>query len=552
MEATTALTDRTAALRAAVAALPGLAEVLHQGPSSELADLVSLCDALAAGAAAARTAVVAEAVRRGDVDSTLSGWVREHAPSLRQGGAGHSASLVTEATKGGPLWNAGTVAPEPDSPTGIVWAATQAPLEAAEPGSGATTSAPLSPGNAMAVLSEMRHLTPLLKPAAVPTVCRILVDLCLEWGPTHMRKLRPRLLAEYGAKGEVDSLHTRLAKAAFLSAPQVEAGALTEYRMGLTPAQAALLEATIGPLSAPAPNPETGERDLRPAGQRRVEALIEVCQASAATALEAGGNGPSGAYAALHVTMALTDLRALTGCTAAAPGSTLSTPASPRAITPAGTPASTPASTGGQHRDDLLTGEVLGTPAAGVLLSPEMLRLVACHADLIPQVLGSHGELLDQGREVRLFNRGQRRRLLRRDKHCTYPGCDRPGAWTRAHHVLHWLDDGPSDLDNGALLCERHHTIVHARRLWAEVRSTPDEHGRFVVWDLTEGSYDRELERRRDERAVHDPPPLTPALLADLAGLHRSTDRADRAWAAHLAAWYEGAVDPVDDWVDVA
>ena len=47
---------------------------------------------------------------------------------------------------------------------------------------------------------------------------------------------------------------------------------MPEYQLVVTPEQAAVLEAAIGPLSAPAPNEETGERDLRPAGQRRVEA----------------------------------------------------------------------------------------------------------------------------------------------------------------------------------------------------------------------------------------------------------------------------------------
>jgi len=112
-----------------------------------------------------------------------------------------------------------------------------------------------------------------------------------------------------------------------------------------------------------------------------------------------------------------------------------------------------------------------------------------------------------------LFTRAQRRRLWRRDRGCTYPGCTAPAAWSRAHHVLHWADGGPSDIDNAALLCQRHHSFVHTRRLWAEVRERPDEHGRYVVWDLTPGSYDRHLERLRAVRAVHDPPPLTPERL---------------------------------------
>ena len=77
------------------------------------------------------------------------------------------------------------------------------------------------------------------------------------------------------------------------------------------------------------------------------------------------------------------------------------------------------------------------------------------------------------------------------------------------------------------------------RRLWADVRRTPDLHGRFVVWDLTEGSYDTELARRRAERAANDPPPLTPERWeAILRGL-RSGDLAEQLWARHQAQWYD-------------
>ena len=88
-----------------------------------------------------------------------------------------------------------------------------------------------------------------------------------------MRRLRPAMLAKYGVQGELDDLQERLAGVARLSQPWVASGDVTEYQLVVTPEQAAVLEAAIGPLSAPAPNEETGQRDLRPAGQRRVEAL---------------------------------------------------------------------------------------------------------------------------------------------------------------------------------------------------------------------------------------------------------------------------------------
>ena len=49
--------------------------------------------------------------------------------------------------------------------------------------------------------------------------------------------------------------------------------------------------------------------------------------------------------------------------------------------------------------------------------------------------------------------------LWRRDRVCTYPGCTAPAAWSKAHHVIHWADGGLSDVDNAALLCQRHHTM---------------------------------------------------------------------------------------------
>jgi hypothetical protein len=50
-------------------------------------------------------------------------------------------------------------------------------------------------------------------------------------------------------------------------------------------------------------------------------------------------------------------------------------------------------------------------------------------------------------------------------------------------------------MSNAALLCQRHHTYVHDKRLWAEVRREPDESGRYVHWDTRPGSYDIYLSR---------------------------------------------------------
>ncbi len=443
-------------------------------------------DAVVAQGGAARAVVVVEAVRRGVVAGAglnAHAWVREHAPSLRQGGAGQVAKLAVEvasvARSAGSLAPDAAAEPDPGSPLGLVWARVQ--------------DASVSPGLALSALGEVARLAPRLSPAAVPTVAEALLGLGTAWGAGQMGKLRPAMLARYGVAGELGRLQERLASVARLSQPWVASGDVTEYQLVVTPEQAAVLEAAIGPLSAPAPNEVTGQRDLRPAGQRRVEALAEVCRRSSAMdAVGQGGDGAEGSGAALHVSIALSDLQELTGA-----------------------------------------GEVVGSTATGTLLSPQVLRRVACDAALVPHVLGTAGEDLDLGRVVRLFTRAQRRRLWRRDRTCTFPGCSKPASWTRAHHVLHWVDGGLSDVDNAALLCQDHHTFVHTRRLWAQVRTTPDELGRYVAWDPHPGSYDRQLEWLARQRAEHDPPPLTRQRLLQLVAAVTHSDEADRRLAGH-------------------
>lgn len=100
----------------------------------------------------------------------------------------------------------------------------------------------------------------------------------------------------------------------------------------------------------------------------------------------------------------------------------------------------------------------------GATLSAGAIRRLACDADVLPAVLGARGELLDLGRTARLVSAGLRRALVVRDGGCAWPGCDRPPAWTDAHHVRHWAEGGPTSLDNCVLLCRRHHRLAHEER----------------------------------------------------------------------------------------
>jgi hypothetical protein len=97
----------------------------------------------------------------------------------------------------------------------------------------------------------------------------------------------------------------------------------------------------------------------------------------------------------------------------------------------------------------------------GGRISAGTARRLACNASLLPMVLGGDSVLLDQGRSRRLFDRHQRVALTVRDRGCIWPGCDRPPAWTEAHHIVAWSRGGATDLANGCLLCSFHHHLLH-------------------------------------------------------------------------------------------
>jgi hypothetical protein len=88
-------------------------------------------------------------------------------------------------------------------------------------------------------------------------------------------------------------------------------------------------------------------------------------------------------------------------------------------------------------------------------------RLRAALALLPPPLGGAPSRPLDVGRATRVITPAQRSVLAVRDGGCVFPGCDRPLAWCEGHHLVSWLDGGPTDLANLALVCRAHHRAVH-------------------------------------------------------------------------------------------
>ncbi|HVH62172.1 MAG TPA: DUF222 domain-containing protein [Candidatus Dormibacteraeota bacterium] len=84
----------------------------------------------------------------------------------------------------------------------------------------------------------------------------------------------------------------------------------------------------------------------------------------------------------------------------------------------------------------------------------------ACDCSL-SRVLLQDSVVIDVGRAVRTIGGAKRRALNARDRHCRWPGCERPAGWCDGHHLKPWIQGGSSELENLTLLCGRHHRLVH-------------------------------------------------------------------------------------------
>ncbi|KQO11677.1 hypothetical protein ASF06_03330 [Agreia sp. Leaf244] len=125
------------------------------------------------------------------------------------------------------------------------------------------------------------------------------------------------------------------------------------------------------------------------------------------------------------------------------------------------------------------------------------VAMLQCTGDTIVSIFGTHGEILSHGKTHRVATRKQRRALAARDGGCVFPGCHDPPSRCQAHHVIPWVstifEPGATDVDNMALLCAFHHSVIHrsAWRLtmihgsphitppsWVDPRRTPRPAGR--------------------------------------------------------------------------
>ncbi len=423
--------------------LEGLRTGLWALGSDDLAEVVGVLGRLVQAAEAAMAGVTAEAVDRGVVRSSraagTTAWVRQNA-GVTEPGRAHAVASVAEATL-----ERGT-----ESLAAAVW------------GGG------VSVGHAHTILRESRKVLPVLPGADRSEVLGYylqragVLDEPGRAGTTReaLLQLTREVVARFG-QDALDHEDERAKECSSLTERRLPTG-LVRFQVDLNQPDAARFRRAVDGLAGPRSRvTEDGQRvrDPRSAARRRADALLEIVERAQAadTSATAGGCGLAGSTT-LIVTM---DHRTLQeGLAQLAPRRRGWGRGLPGPVADAGRTA-------------------FGTTTRGEVLTPAELRQMACDADLVPAVLGTDSAPLELGRSDRFASGAQRAHAALRDGGCTFPGCDRPPEWCHAHHVVHWADGGPTDADNLALLCERHHTVVHRDGLTASLEDGcwvwPDE-----------------------------------------------------------------------------
>ncbi|MFD0821761.1 HNH endonuclease signature motif containing protein [Micromonospora zhanjiangensis] len=290
----------------------------------------------------------------------------------------------------------------------------------------------LTTDQARTILDVLTALPNHLGAEAIDKAVQLLIDWAAQFEPAILRTLGNRILdhvapdlADEADRAALHTAETRAHDRRHLTLSTQPTGQVT--LTGLLDAEtAAVLHAALDPLTTP-----TGPGDSRSPGQRRADALGDICRLALHTGTlpDNGGDRPQ-----VVVTTSF----------------------------------------------DTLAGQLgTGTLDTGLRLTPEAVRRLACDATILPAVLGGTSQVLDVGRQRRLFTGPLRRALVLRDGGCAFPGCDRPPRWCDGHHIRHWADGGTTDLANAVLLCDHHHRLIHHDSDWT-VHLGPDGHPEFT------------------------------------------------------------------------
>jgi hypothetical protein len=241
---------------------------------------------------------------------------------------------------------------------------------------------------------------------------------------------RVRVLEEQTEPGSIEKRHARQRERSFARIGQADDGQMCRFEILLDPVRGATFRAAIE-LQTSAfirarqiDGTELVPDDVRSTEQMNAEAVTRLAQVFLDTPAEQRGAPFS--LPTLAVTMKESPAAQAipAGCAVTVYG----------ALIPAGT---LPAE--GNHRRTVLEAE----GQSGIL----------------------EGRAVDADPDARLASPDQRVFLTWRDRHCRYPGCDRPITYgLNAHHTTPYAQGGKTVVRDMAFYCSQHHTVIHHGR----------------------------------------------------------------------------------------
>jgi hypothetical protein len=97
-------------------------------------------------------------------------------------------------------------------------------------------------------------------------------------------------------------------------------------------------------------------------------------------------------------------------------------------------------------------------------------------------IVDGDGRPLDVGTTTRIWPAAIRKAITERDRRCRFDGCDRPPAWCDIDHIIPVEEHGPTQENNGILLCRHHHRAKRRDGWWPALH--PDG---TVTWTHADG-----------------------------------------------------------------
>ena len=158
-------------------------------------------------------------------------------------------------------------------------------------------------------------------------------------------------------------------------------------------------------------------------------------------------------------------------------------------------------------------GAAAGTAVfgSGLPTDSDTLRRLSCDCRAQLVAHDASGLPVAVGSPQRTAPAWLRRLLVRRDRWCTFPGCETK-RHLHAHHIVHWADGGPTIVENLIMVCSHHHRLLHddgwgvalprdGTTAWTRPGGVP-----FIPGPLTRlRELKRHLARRNDPANHHHP-----------------------------------------------